>query len=586
MVAGTDGNTTVRRALLGLSAVLVVLFVWEIAASYLFIALGRYTAPHFGADLDYPWLAYITYLTGHPTVWTKTLLGGAGILPALALVALGVLMWRRCGSRPGQRNTPLTQQRGVTDNHGHSAWATPEQLSARFSGPGCLIGAADRNVRSPLLFAPMTGPTHSLIFAGPDGHKSTAAITRLWHHDGPRLVFDPSCEIGPIMTPALEAESFNVISIGLGTGGINALDWIDPRHPEADSHIRTVCDHIYNDAAASQRNESHAKDPFWSNQGRKLVVCLAAHMIYSEGGELPKTLATLRRGIATPEADMKTMLAGIHATTNSSMARDQAAGLMGIKAHETFSGIYANANVATEWLSVPAYAEVVSGSAMRTSDLLDRKTVVFVNLPLITLLTTPHVIRVVMAAFFNAMFQADGKVDQRILFEIDEAWVLGAMKEIKLCYRTARKYRGTLCLKFQSEGDFEGIWGLDDAKLLRDCASWRSYNAIQDGDVAEKLSRDIGEHAVLAYSEGTNTGKQRQPLAWIGSSSRGDNVSIHEIRRRLIKADEIMRAPADEIYVLVRDFPHPIRACTAPYFRYPMLAARMAENRFVASAAE
>jgi type IV secretion system protein VirD4 len=104
--------------------------------------------------------------------------------------------------------------------------------------------------------------------------------------------------------------------------------------------------------------------------------------------------------------------------------------------------------------------------------------------------------------------------------------------------------------------------------------------------VAEKLSRDLGEHAVLAYSEGTNTGNQRQPMAWMGSKSRGDNVSTHEIKRRLIKADEIMRAPSDEMFVLARDFAQPIRCFTAPYFRYPDIAGRMAGNRFANAAAE
>src|SRR4051812_605211 len=37
-----------------------------------------------------------------------------------------------------------------------------------------------------------------------------------------------------------------------------------------------------------------------------------------------------------------------------------------------------------------------------------------------------------------------------------------------------------------------------------------------------------------------------------GSSSRGDNTNTHEIKRRLIKADEITRADPDELFVLFR----------------------------------
>ena len=122
------------------------------------------------------------------------------------------------------------------------------------------------------------------------------------------------------------------------------------------------------------------------------------------------------------------------------MARDLAGGLMGMAAVETFSGIYSNAFAATEWLSVGVYGNVTSGSAMPTKKILDPDTVVFVQLPLRTLIATPSVGRAVMGALFNAMFHADGDVERRILFQIDEAAVLGPMKEIRLCHTTARKY--------------------------------------------------------------------------------------------------------------------------------------------------
>jgi type IV secretion system protein VirD4 len=283
---------------------------------------------------------------------------------------------------------------------------------------------------------------------------------------------------------------------------------------------------------------------------------------------------------------MQVLLRGIRATSNSAMARDIAGGLMGMKADKTFSSIYANAFAATEWLSVPVYADAVSGSAVRTADILDSRTVVFIQIPLRTLLTTPAVGRAVLGAFFNAMFHADGEITDRVLFQIDEAWVLRALKEIRLCHATAAKYRGVVSTIWQSEGQIEGVWGKDDAKMLRDTVSWRSYNAVQDGSVAEQLSRDLGEHSVLAYSEGDNQGHQKPWGMALPSQSHGTNVNVHEIRRRLIKADEIMRAPADEMFVLARDFPNPIRCVSAPYFRYPGIARRMSGNRFVRVAAK
>jgi type IV secretory pathway TraG/TraD family ATPase VirD4 len=433
--------------------------------------------------------------------WVNLWLVLAAAVPTIflpvPLIWLSVLL---CAWWRGRR--PLAQpsgggvkavERGITDNLGHAAWATRKQLDRHFSGPGCLIGAADRGGR--LLYDDLSkGPTHSMNFAGPGSHKTTSAVTRIWTWQGPRAVFDPSCEIGPIMSEALAARGCKVTTIGLNGQGIDVVDWIDTRHPEADAHIRSVVDWIYNEGATTPNGHGHHRDPFWPTWGRALVTCLAAHMLFTEQAGFRRTLAALRRGIAT------------HA---------------------------------------------------------------------------------VMGALFNAMFHADAVgIEDRILFQIDEAWILGAMKEIKLCHTTARKYLGTISTIWQSEGQMEGVWGPDDAKLMHDTVSWRSYNAIQDGTVAEKLSRDLGEHAVVATSEGDNQGRQKPFGLRLPSSSKGTNVNVHEIKRRLIKGDEIMRAPADEMFVLARDFPHPIRCVSAPYFRYPDIARVMGASRFNTTAAE
>jgi type IV secretion system protein VirD4 len=74
------------------------------------------------------------------------------------------------------------------------------------------------------------------------------------------------------------------------------------------------------------------------------------------------------------------------------MARHIAGSLMDV-VHETFSGIHANANQGTSWLSVPAFADLVSGDAFKTSDLASERTSVFVQIPLAALLTTPAIAR-------------------------------------------------------------------------------------------------------------------------------------------------------------------------------------------------
>jgi type IV secretion system protein VirD4 len=320
----------------------------------------------------------------------------------------------------------------------------------------------------------------------------------------------------------------------------------------------------------------------WPIWGRSLVKALLAHLVYSD--ERDRTLAKLMDGINRPEGKMPELLRGIYNVSNSRMARAGASSLMQMRADETFSGIYANARGATEWLNIGSYADLTSGDTMRTSDILDANTVVFVQIPLQTLQSTPTLGRTVMGALFNAMYLADGSVGDRILFVLDEAWSLGAMREVELCLATARKYRGTLNLVFPSAADIETIWTKSGAQAMRDKCSWQSFNAIQDVETAERLSRALGSRGVLAYSEGVNSGAQKPWGMHMPSSSSGTNANTHEVKRELMMPDEILRAPADQMYVLARDFPYAIRCWTAPYWRYPDIRDRMRDNRFVAAA--
>ena len=479
----------------------------------------------------------------------------------------------------------------MTDNHGHAAWAPEDEIRKRFSGPGCLIGM----VNGKLFFDdPNRGPGHSMVIAGSGSDKTVTAITRLFHYTlGPRIVFDPSSQIGPIMMDALEAEGYRVISIHSPTfnrktkkvtpaHGFNALSWIDIRDPEADAHILSVVDWIYDEAAADQAQAGGGRDPFWGKAGRNVVACLLADILYAPIPDEEKTLTALRETLVQPEEDMEMIFASVHKSSKSSMARDLASGLLRGKAKQTFSSIRLDYFTATAWLSVGGYADVVSGNSMQTADVLDSKTVVFVQIPIRTLLSSPGLGKATMGALFNEVLHADGDIKGRILMLLDEAYLLGPMKEILLFHKAARKYKCAIQTLWTSEADLDYTWGKDVAKILRDTSSWRSYSAIQDGDIAEKLSRDIGHHAVMAHSEGENQGAQKPWLSPIpGSRSMGRNTNTHEIKRRLITADEILRSSANRMIVMARDFAWPIDAVSAPYFEQEDIRYRVNADRFV-----
>ena len=326
--------------LIGMAAASTAFCGWIVVASYVYCRLSQH--------LDLFVYPYTQWLDIAPmwTIngWTKAYVVASAAAATAPFVGIGTLLLRRRGRRRLTRPfdgglRPL--EPGVTDNHGHAAWATPMQIAGRFRAPGCLIGATDRSPHARLICDdPAKGPGHAMSFAGPGSDKTTSAVTRIWRWRGPRVVFDPSLELGPIMADALRAAGCDVTTVGLDGSGLNALDWIDIRHPEVDSHIRTAVDWIYDESAADDTGRGGNHDPFWPMWGRKLVVCLLAHMLFFGPTDLPKTLATLRRGLAIPEDEMQVLLRGIRATSNSAMARDIAGGLMGMKADKTFSGIY------------------------------------------------------------------------------------------------------------------------------------------------------------------------------------------------------------------------------------------------------
>lgn len=520
--------------------------------------------------------------------WATLIVIISAAIPSIIVICstiLGVMIWLRRRRKP-LRTPPkggVRQiERGPTANHGNAQWLSKEKMMEKYPGPeGMLIGATGLSPNDPLLIdSKLDGPTHNLIFAGPGSYKTVTAIHRVWLWPWSKIVFDPSTEIGPVMTRALKETGYDVHTIRLNGDGLNVLDWIDITDPETEVHIRSAVDWIYDEEAARKSNPTQSKDPFWSEWGKSLVTCLMAHMLYNTNSKFPKTLKTLRRGVATSEDEMQERLRTINATSDSPLARELAAGLMGMKAPQTFSGIYSNAFSATAWLSVDAYANLVSGDSMKTSDVLNPNTAVFIQLSLRTLDSTPAIGRAVLGALLNPVYLSDGETQNRVLYMLDEAWIFGKMKEIMLCYATGRKYAATMSMIFPSEAIFEGVWGEQDAKAMRDLCSWRSYAAIQDGAIADKLSADFGEHGVISYSEGDSKGRSTQARSWGSSRNRGDTINRSEASRRLIKRDEILNAPSDVMFVRARDAGAGIMCYAAPYFKYPDVAQHMDSNRF------
>jgi type IV secretion system protein VirD4 len=379
-----------------------------------------------------------------------------------------------------------------------------------------------------------------------------------------------------------------VVSLEPGTpGGVNVLDWIDVTQPLAEANVYAVVGWIIGEAEGGSTDA----DKFFRNWGKQLVACLLAHMLWDD--TLPaaaKTLRTLRAGIVTPEDQMRDVLEGIHVGSRSPMARDIAGTIKKI-VPETFSGIYGNATGDTAWLSVAAYADLVSGGAegtkpcCHTTELTKGNLTVFLQIPLKVLRDTPAVGRVLVGALLNALYEADGAVQGRVLFMLDEVRRLGPMKILEIARDAGRKYGITLQLLYQAEDQLVEQWGRQGRNAWFDSVSWRMYAAVQNSDTAKSVSDAAGGHSVLAESEGTSDGSQGKPLE-AGSRSKGTSTNRHEMARALIRPDELMQdVRGDEAFVFARGS-KPLRCGRAIYFRRPELRVAIEASRFHKQAAE
>jgi type IV secretion system protein VirD4 len=602
------------RILAAIVAAVSVAGLWLVAASALWSkGTGTPFTPLAWWDATQWWLA-----NWWVNLWLVLSAAAPTIFLAMMLFAL-FQVWRlryrgrrRLTARPGGAVRPV--ECGVTDNHGHTRWRSMADARKLFRGPhpvygGIVVGEAyrvdqDRKVagmrfdpgdkstwgmggKAPLLIDPCTeGSGHSLVFAGSGGFKTTSAVSTVLTWTGSSVILDPSIELGPMLDGALRRQRKRVVHIGIPGEddsrppaiGFNVLAWIDITHPEAELHVRSVVSWIYDEAAAA--GPGRGEDPFFAPMGRALVTCLLAHLVWSDPEAVDISLATLAAGIAVPEDDMLSLLAGIRAASRSRMARRIAATLMKCKAEETFSGVYLNAVKGIEWLFTGAYADLVSVGDFDPRALLIGRTTVFLNISLRTLETTPAIARVLVGALLNTVYMADGWTRGRVLFLLDEAARLGRLKTLETARDIGRKYGVSLHMLFQSVGQMAEAWGREGTRAWIDAAAWVGYAAIRAGGAGKDLSDQLGAHGVLAWSEGDNQGRQKPFGLNFGSISRGINVNVHEIRRSLIAASEMQQDLRDDEIIIVPANGLPIRCGRAIFFRRPEMVARIANNRF------
>ncbi|MBZ6078850.1 Ti-type conjugative transfer system protein TraG [Microvirga puerhi] len=426
--------------------------------------------------------------------------------------------------------------------------------------------------KAPLLtFNADFGSTHGLIFAGSGGFKTTGSvIPSALKWTGPLVCLDPSTEIAPLVkehrTRKLGRQVY-VLDPG-GRHGFNVLDWISQSaNPEMD--IASVARWLL-----TEKPKTHgSSDGFFEQAAFNLLTGLLAHVVLSREYEGERSLRGLRELVAAPEEQLKEMLQNIYETTDSVFVKQQV-GVFIKMTENTFSGVYSTASNDTAWLSFPEYASLVCGNSFRTSNLASGEIDVFLNLSVRTLSTYPAIGRVIIGALINAMMQADGHHESRVLFLLDEVNLLGTMSILEVARDVGRKYGITLLLVYQSIGQLAKNFGDAGKAAWFESASFLAFAAVNDLKVAEEISKRCGDLTV----EVNNTTKSAAAFGNKGGGRASQSTNLQ--RRPLLMPHEVMHdLRTDEQIVFVTNRP-PLRCGRAIYFRRDDMRSLVGQSRF------
>ena len=521
----------------------------------------------------------------------------------LALSAVAFVFFIRQlirGSQTTARGSRINERSDKT-HHGSSDFMSMSEAAKMFpAGLGICIGEAyrpDRDDQAGPVFDPKDrstwgkggkapllcyngdfGSTHGMIFAGSGSYKTTGlAIPTALTWPSSMVVLDPAREIGPMVAEHREAR-FGKRAVMLDPGnpefGFDALAWID----RAASKEQAIAD-TANWLAADMAPGGGANTEFFQEMGTQLITAILGHLMLDKDVPIEhRTLARLRQEIASPEPKLKKKLQKIHENTDSSFV-EQAIGPFIHMAEQTFSGVYATASKDTQWLSFPNFAKLVSTPRNDISQLTKGGIDVYINIELKDLRNHPGLARVIVGSLLNEVIEADGNIEDRVLFLLDEAVTVGRMKSIEVARDQGRKYGITLMMIYQAAGQLKDVWGRNAMSSWAESTTYRIYAGVNDIGTAEELSKAIGSYTTKVE---TRNSSKSSSVRGFSTTTAGSNKSTNTsyVKKDLMSpADILSNMRLDEQFVFVTGRP-PLRCGRPIFFRRPEMVASVKENRF------
>ncbi len=446
------------------------------------------------------------------------------------------------------------------------------------------------------------GSTHMLFFAGSGGFKTTSTVIPTARtYPGSMVVLDPAREIGQQVAPLRQRllgpsgqprKVFTIDPLADAVKGCDVLELLRA-HPRQELAIGTYVKMLLTEKPKAQSGS----DAFFEGNNVGLMSGLLMYVLHGRVTDYePKdtrrpTLRQLRTLTALPEKDLKAFIATIYANDgiedrpgfvrNAGARRfiRQTLAPFVSMAQESWTGISAQINTDTKWLSVTALADTVCNADFSLTELPKGETDVFLQFDAEVLKTNTGVARILLGSMFQAMqSQERAKGAESVLFCLDEVDALGYMSALEEARDRGRKFGIALMLLYQSVGQIEKHFGKEGAVAWFDSAAIVSYAVVTSPETTDRISKQAGACTVEVE------GSSERSNWWFGLWAKGAQsqsrmtYSTSLQKRPLILAHEVREMRRDEQIIFAAAKPA-LRCGRAIFFRRPEMMEGLGKSK-------
>ena len=419
------------------------------------------------------------------------------------------------------------------------------------------------------------GDMHAMTIAPTrTGKDQTAILPNLVRSTGSMVVIDPKGESARLSASrraelgnrVMILDPWNIVDVDVGSAvqkaRFNPLDRLDAKDPDLAGDAM-----LYADALVVSESQS----PHWSNEAKALIAGFLAYIVSEPREAQRRNLGRLRDILCLPLAERDANGTVIGSTKDTldevldrmlkskiSFVKNSAYRFLQKDSRERAS-VVSTAHANTHFLESARIRESLSKSDFSFADLKgDKAVTVYIALPLDRMSAFSRWLRLsISTSLIELTRQTENKQPHPVRFILNEFAALGRLGTVETAFGTMAGLDVQLWAITQDLSQLKRLYGSENWQTFVANAGVFQYFGSRDFETAKYSEHLCGVTTLRkrSMSFGSNVSRSSQG----GSSGSSETVSIDDVQRPLVYADELMRMPRDEQLLFIENLP-PIRA--------------------------